>query len=67
MSLRWIDIPSGWMHGWPKLYDENKDGEFRQWLKNNGCPDDVAFIRSWDVTEEELESERKFEEAYGKV
>ena len=67
MSLRWIDIPSGWMHGWPKLYDENKDGEFQQWLKDNGCPDDVAFIRSWYVTEEELESERKFEEAYGKV
>ena len=65
MSLRWIDIPSGWMHGWPKLYDENKDGEFQQWLKDNGCPDDVEFIRSWNTTPEELESERKFEEAYG--
>ena len=34
-----IDPPSGWRYGFPKPYDENKDGDLRAFLKSNGYPE----------------------------
>ena len=34
-----IDPPSGWRYGFPKAYDENKDGDLRAFLKSNGYPE----------------------------
>jgi hypothetical protein len=34
-----IDPPSGWRYGFPKPYNENKDGDLRAFLKSNGYPE----------------------------
>ena len=47
MTKLWVDIPQGYLHGWPKLYDSEKDGTMLEWLEKNGCPDGVEWIRSW--------------------
>lgn len=56
-----VDPPSGWKYGFPKTYDETKDGPFEQFLLNSGYPKkDVDFamqyIRCW---EEEIEDDAK--------
>ena len=47
MAKLWVDIPQGYMHGWPKLYDSEKDGTMLEWLEKNDCPNDAEWIRSW--------------------
>jgi hypothetical protein len=35
----WIDPPSGWKYGFPKLYKPKEDGlDLEQWLVKNGYP-----------------------------
>ena len=45
----WIDVPSGWMYGFPKLYDPTEDGDLLEWIYNSGYPRDeeVHYTRSW--------------------
>jgi len=39
-----IDPPSGWKYGFPKPYDEKKDGHLKTFLKKNGYPTkDIDF------------------------
>lgn len=39
-----IDPPSGWKYGFPKVYDEKKDGDLKTFLKKNGYPEkDIDF------------------------
>jgi hypothetical protein len=33
----WVDPPSGWKYGFPKLWD--RQVEFEQWLIDNGYPE----------------------------
>lgn len=52
-----VDPPTGWKYGFPKLYNEEKDGDFRQFLLNSGYPEkDVDFamqyIRCWEPESE---------------
>ena len=57
----WVDPPSGWRYGFPKLKKCNKP--MKEWLIENGYPRDEAdfgttYIRSWrykDVTRTENE------------
>lgn len=38
----WVDPPSGWKYGFPRLYDPAKDGQMRLWLVKNGYPKSLA-------------------------
>lgn len=38
----WVDPPSGWMYGFPRLYDPQKDGPLREWMVANGYPKALA-------------------------
>jgi len=52
----WVDPPSGWRYGFPKLYI----GEMKnvsQWIEDNGYPvkkEGLHFYRCWEATEKEL-------------
>jgi hypothetical protein len=37
-NLVWVDPPSGWRYGFPKLYDREKYPNSIQWLLDNGYP-----------------------------
>lgn len=53
MAKQWIDPPSGWQYGFPKIYDSEVDGSVREWLIREGYPADeeVPYLRSWMVEE----------------
>ena len=58
---KWIDPPSGWKYGFPRVFDTEKDGDMYEWLTANGYPEKVResygehfYIRQW-LTEEEEE------------
>jgi hypothetical protein len=38
----YVDPPSGWRYGFPKLYDPLKDGPMREWMIANGYPKSLA-------------------------
>lgn len=53
MSKVWVDPPSGWKYGFPKLWDGK--GNCNEWLVNNGYPKseidamgDYFFVRQWN-------------------
>jgi len=37
-----VDPPEGWKYGFPKIYDEAKDGELHTWLIKNGYPKEMV-------------------------
>ena len=37
-----VDPPSGWRYGFPKLYDPSRDGDMTEWMIANGYPDRLA-------------------------
>lgn len=34
----YIDPPSGWLYGFPKVYDKQPTEKFESWLLKNGYP-----------------------------
>ena len=38
----WVDPPSGWAYGFPRLYDPAKDGDLTEWMIANGYPEKLA-------------------------
>jgi hypothetical protein len=38
----WVDPPSGWRYGFPRLYDPAKDGDMVEWMIANGYPETLA-------------------------
>jgi hypothetical protein len=38
----WVDPPSGWRYGFPRLYDPATDGPMRAWLVKHGYPKALA-------------------------
>jgi len=57
---KWIDPPSGWKYGFPRVFDTEKDGDLYEWLTANGYPEKVResygehfYIRQWLTDEEE--------------
>lgn len=55
-----IDPPSGWMYGFPKIYDPSPEVSCEEWLIANGYPMEEAswaanHSHSWFV-EEDAES-----------
>lgn len=51
----WVDVPSGWRYGFPKLYDEEHDGALADWIYRSGYPHnmEIAYTRMWEAREEE--------------
>lgn len=54
--LVWVDPPSGWMYGFPKIYDTERDGPLDKWLEKRGYPraQDAVYTRQWPVHEQEF-------------
>lgn len=55
---RWVDPPSGWRYGFPKIW--NGEGDLREWIISKGYPKreidrmgDYFFIRQWEPTVED--------------
>lgn len=55
----WCDPPSGWKYGFPKIYDKSKDGNFYEWIVNEGYPQEEIdrykgefYCRWWEVTDD---------------
>ena len=38
----WVDPPSGWRYGFPRLYHPDVDGPMKEWLVKNGYPKALA-------------------------
>ena len=38
----WVDPPSGWLYGFPRLYDPASDGDMTEWMIRNGYPEHLA-------------------------
>ena len=50
----WIDPPSGWKYGFPKIWDSINDPPVREWLSTQGYPEpQTAWIRTWSAEDEE--------------
>lgn len=47
----WVDPPSGWLYGFPKLYDSEQNGDMLEWLHDNGFPEgeDLSYVRQWSA------------------
>ena len=39
---KWVDPPQGWLYGFPKVWDSEKDGDVYQWMIKNGYPEPKA-------------------------
>lgn len=57
----WIDPPSGWRYGFPKIY--SGQGNVLEWLVENGYPQkeidrlgEYFYTRQWMATEEEIQN-----------
>ena len=38
----WVDPPSGWLYGFPRLYDPASDGDMTAWMIAHGYPEHLA-------------------------
>lgn len=60
MSKIWVDPPSGWKYGFPKVWDSEKDGDALQWMIANGYPQkeidncgEHFYTRQWEAKDGE--------------
>lgn len=57
MTLLWVDPPSGWRYGFPKLFDKDAGIMMNDWLIKEGYPaaeaTNLPWVRMWEPTEEE--------------
>ena len=53
----WVDPPSGWLYGFPKVYDPSVDGDCTEWMIKNGYPAELAAqrlpVRMWSYSAED--------------
>ena len=58
MARMWIDPPSGWKHGFPKVWDNVEFPNLQEWLAGEGYSHpSVEWIRCWDVLDEDENDE----------
>jgi len=50
----WVDVPSGWRYGFPKLFDPGSDGDLSEWIRNQGYPpnEGLDWARTWPADNE---------------
>ena len=60
MKNIWVDPPSGWKYGFPKIATEKDQNNINEWLIANGYPrtliDELGeqfFIRCWEENEKQ--------------
>lgn len=47
-TKQWVDPPSGWRWGFPKLWDSQTDPDIKQWFLNSGLPEtELEFALNW--------------------
>ena len=56
-KLVWVDPPSGWQYGFPKLYNREVDGDISEWMVQQGYPEELMDIANlgtstWDASDE---------------
>jgi hypothetical protein len=56
---KYIDPPSGWQYGFPKVWDPEIDHDVMAWIVKEGYPQEEIdslgesfYFRSWDATEQ---------------
>ena len=54
----WVDPPAGWKYGFPKVYEQETDGDMTQWMLKEGYPQREIdscgshfHVRMWDFDE----------------
>ena len=52
-----IDPPQGWRWGFPREYDQSRDGDIREFLRKAGYPEQdldfaLSYMRSWETEEQ---------------
>jgi hypothetical protein len=54
-----IDPPSGWQYGFPKIYDSVLDGDVQEWMVREGYPQaeidrlgEGFYFRSWEAMDQ---------------
>lgn len=53
----WVDPPSGWRFGFPKIWDKVKYPDFKSWLIYQGYPEEEYeryngnYIRYWEAND----------------
>lgn len=62
MNKLWIDPPSGWRYGFPKIWDPKQEPDLKVWLIESGYPQSEAdfalqYYRQWRVDAPELQPE----------
>jgi hypothetical protein len=58
----WIDPPSGWRYGFPKIWDPQQEPDIKTWLIESGYPADqvnagLNYYRQWAVDAPEIDPE----------
>lgn len=55
----WIDPPSGWLYGFPKIWDSNINPNLRSWIVEQGYPQSQIdylgrhfYVRKWSAEDE---------------
>jgi len=53
MAKYFVDPPSGWLYGFPKVWDSTNDSPVDEWLIEQGYPEEgmVSYVRMWDAPE----------------
>jgi hypothetical protein len=58
--VMYIDPPSGWRYGFPKVYPEEAQGRTKEWLVENGYPQSEIdkmkehfYCRYWEGEKDE--------------
>ncbi len=61
MTKLWVDPPSGWRFGFPKVWSREKDGEMREWMIREGYPrqmmdehGDLFYTRMWECNDDDI-------------
>lgn len=53
----WVDPPQGYLYGFPKVWDDEVDGDCEAWMIAQGYPrypsiDLIKYTRMWEYREE---------------
>lgn len=43
--------PEGYLYGFPRPYDKEKDGNMDEWIKSFGYPHENYIVRQWYGTD----------------
>lgn len=56
MAKFWVDPPSGWQFGFPKVWDSERDNPVDEWLLEQGYKEDgmAPYVRMWPLEVEDV-------------